>query len=140
MYIFKSIRGFDYGEAHIHMEMFWGKHIYKLEFCWKGCLISLISLILFLLSINEVLLDDLGLIVMFWLSIDYLKNDEDTSCMWLKISNGFVFILEWCSGFVYGSMFISEWQWFNFKVQCFEIHTRVSFKEVTYTRGFSKIM
>lgn len=47
----------------IHVEAFCGKGIYKLGFCLIRYLISLISLVVLLLFINEVLLD-LGLTMM----------------------------------------------------------------------------
>lgn len=62
-----------------------------------------------MLSVNEVLLDDLGLTMMFE---DVLIEDWYVE-KWLKINDGFVIILEWFSGFVCDSEFISEWQWFS---------------------------
>ncbi len=112
------------------------KGIYKWGVCWKRCLINLISLFVFLLSVNEVLLNDLGFTMMFWLRIDRLKNDEATSCLWLKISNGSMIISEWCCGFVYASMFILEWQLFSFMVQCFDIYMKLLLMDVSYTSGF----
>ena len=136
MYLFIYICGFDSWKACIHVEVFCVKFVYKIGFCWTRCLINLISLVVFLLSANEVLLDDLGLIMMFWFRIDWLKNDEATRCLWLKISDGSMIILEWGSGYVYDSMFISEWQWFNFRIQWFRICTWICFMESAYARGF----
>jgi len=72
-------------------------------------MINLINLVVFLLFVNEVLLDDLGLIVMFWLTIEWSSNYEATSYPLMNISDGSMIILEWCSGSVYDSVFISQW-------------------------------
>jgi len=61
---------------------------------------------------------------------------DATSCMWLKINDGSMIISEWFSGFVCDSVFSSVWQWFGFKVQCFEICTRVCFMERVYIHGY----
>lgn len=93
-----------------------------------------------LLSANEVLLDDLGLITMFWLRIDWLKNDEAIRCLLLNISDGSVIISDWCSGCMYDSLFISEWHWFSFMGSMYwDIYIWLCFKEVAYICGFATV-
>lgn len=55
------------------------------------------------------------------------------------MSDVYVIISEWFSGFVCNLEFILEWKRFNFRVQCFEICTRVCLKEVAHIRGLDKL-
>lgn len=48
--------GFGFWKSRTHADMLWRKHIQKVGFWWKGCMISLISIDVCLLSINEVFL------------------------------------------------------------------------------------
>ena len=81
----RFVRGFDSQKACIHMEMFFGKHLYKLVFCWIRCLINLTSVV-FLLFVNEVLLDDLGLTVMIKVElIDWRMMVMLVVCDWRSV-------------------------------------------------------
>lgn len=79
-------------ENHVYTRKCFEENAYKKLGFFLICMVSLISIFVFPLSINEVLIDDLGLRVVFFMRIEWLKNDEATSCLWLKIRDGSVII------------------------------------------------
>ena len=81
--------------------------------------------------------------MILWLWIDWMKFVEDTCCLWLNFSKGFVVVSKWCSETVYDLVFILELQWFRFQDSLFQdlyagmlhgkcVHMRVFYCKVAY--------